>query len=155
MEAYMLYLIWGGLFILTVVLEFASQQLLSIWFAAGSLAAFLALCFGGSVALQITLFIAVSALLLIFTRPIVKKIFSFGIKDTNTQEVGRIATVIQPIDTLKGTGRVRLDGVDWIAVSKGGIPIPENTSVRIESVEGTKLFVSPLPESVPANSSRV
>ncbi len=153
MEASTLYLIWGGLFILTVVLEFASQQLISIWFAAGSLAAFLTLCFGGSVALQITLFFAVSAVLLIFTRPIVRKIFSFGIKDTNTQEIGRIATVIQPIDTLKGTGRVRLNGVDWIAVSKDGTPIPENTSVRIESVEGTKLFVSAVPEPVTADQS--
>ena len=36
----------------------------------------------------------------------------FGIKDTNNQEIGRIAVVIQEVDPVKNTGRVRLDGVD-------------------------------------------
>lgn len=147
MEAYMPFLIWGGLFVLTVVAEIISQQLISIWFAAGALAAFVAACFGASPVVQCVLFVAVSVLLLVCTRPIVKKVFTFGIKDTNTQEIGRIAVVIQPIDPIKGTGRVRLDGVDWIAVSQNGAVIPEQTSVRIEAVEGTKLFVSQLPES--------
>ena len=83
MEAYMPFLLWGGLFVLTVLVEFATQQLVSIWFAAGSLAAFLAVCFGASLPVQGILFLAVSVLLLIFTRPICRRIFSFGIKDTN------------------------------------------------------------------------
>lgn len=148
MEAYMPFLIWGGLFILTVVAEIATQQLISIWFAAGSLAAFLAVCFDGSPVLQIVLFFVVSILLLLLTRPIVRKVFSFRIENTNLQEVGRVATVIQPIDPLKNTGRVRLDGVDWIAVSQNEEPIPNQTSVRIEAIEGTKLFVTVLPETV-------
>ena len=152
MEAYMPFLLWGGLFVLTVLVEFATQQLVSIWFAAGSLAAFLAVCFGASLPVQGILFLAVSFptrrssdLLLIFTRPICRRIFSFGIKDTNNQEIGRIAVVIQEVDPVKNTGRVRLDGVDWIAVSQDGTIIPENTSVRIEAVSGTKLTVSRLP----------
>ena len=52
MEAYMPFLLWGGLFVLTVLVEFATQQLVSIWFAAGSLAAFLAVCFGASLPVQ-------------------------------------------------------------------------------------------------------
>ena len=146
MEAYMPFLLWGGLFVLTVLVEFATQQLVSIWFAAGSLAAFLAVCFGAS--------LAVSVLLLIFTRPICRRIFSFGIKDTNNQEIGRIAVVIQEVDPVKNTGRVRLDGVDWIAVSQDGTIIPENTSVRIEAVSGTKLTVSRLPETVTAGTAQ-
>ena len=37
MEAYMPFLLWAGLFVLTVLVEFATQQLVSIWFAAGGL----------------------------------------------------------------------------------------------------------------------
>ena len=85
MEVCAPYFIWGILFVLAVVAEIVSFQLVSIWFAAGALAAFLAACFGGSVMLQIILFLAVSVVLLLFTRPIAKKIFSFGIRDTNTQ----------------------------------------------------------------------
>ena len=136
MEASMPFLLWGGLFVLTVLAEFATQQLVSIWFAAGALAGFLAACFGAS-----------PVVLLIFTRPIVRRIFSFGIKDTNNQEIGRIAVVIQTVDPIHNTGRVRLDGVDWIAVSQDGTVIPENTSVRIEAISGTKLLVSRLPQT--------
>ena len=154
MEAYLPFLLWGGLFVLTVLTEFATQQLVSIWFAAGSLAAFLAVCFGASLPVQGILFLAVSIVLLLFTRPICRKIFSFGIRDTNTQEVGRTAVVIQAVDPIRNTGRVRLDGVDWIAVSQDGTPIPENASVRIEAVSGTKLTVSRLPQNVTADATR-
>jgi len=119
----------------------------SIWFAAGALAGFLAACFGASPVVQIVLFVVISVVLLIFTRPIVRRIFSFGIKDTNNQEIGRIAVVIQTVDPIHNTGRVRLDGVDWIAVSQDGTVIPENTSVRIEAISGTKLLVSRLPQT--------
>ena len=55
---------------------------------------------------------------------------------------------------MRNTGRVRLDGVDWIAVSRDGTIIPENTSVRIEAVSGTKLTVSRLPETVTAGTAQ-
>ena len=58
MEVCAPYFIWGILFVLAVVAEIVSFQLVSIWFAAGALAAFLAACFGGSVMLQIILFLA-------------------------------------------------------------------------------------------------
>ena len=107
MEVCAPYFIWGILFVLAVVAEIVSFQLVSIWFAAGALAAFLAACFGGSVMLQIILFLAVSVVLLLFTRPIAKKIFSFGIRDTNTQEIGRTASVIQTIDSRRLDGGFR------------------------------------------------
>ena len=146
--------IWAVLVVVFLVLEAGTVALVSIWFAAGSLAAFLAVCFGASLPVQGILFLAVSVLLLIFTRPICRRIFSFGIKDTNNQEIGRIAVVIQEVDPVKNTGRVRLDGVDWIAVSQDGTIIPENTSVRIEAVSGTKLTVSRLPETVTAGTAQ-
>ncbi len=148
MEPYLPFLFWGIILAISVIVEIASQQLISIWFAAGALVSFVAACFGASPQLQLVLFVLVSLLLLLCTRPLVRKIFSFDVKNTNTQEVGRIATVIQPIDHAKGTGRVRLDGVDWIAVSQTGVPISLNTSVRVEAVDGTKLLVSVLPETV-------
>ena len=63
MEASMPFLLWGGLFVLTVLTEFATQQLVSIWFAAGALAGFLAACFGASPVVQIVLFVVISVVL--------------------------------------------------------------------------------------------
>ncbi len=152
MGTYFPLLFWGGLFVLTVVLEVASHHLVSIWFAAGSLAALIAACFGTSFLVQALVFVGVSVLLLIFTRPILRKLLSFQIQNTNSREVGRIAVVIQAIDPVQGTGRVRLDGVDWIAVSQTGETIPEQTSVRVAAVDGSKLFVTTLPETVVTTS---
>lgn len=154
MDVYMPFLIWGGLFVVTVIAEIASQQLISIWFAAGSLAAFLSACFNAPIVVQIFLFVLVSVLLLLCTRPLAKKFLSFGIKNTNMQEIGRIATVIQPIDPVKNTGRVRLDGVDWLAVSQDGTPISAQSSVQIEAVDGCKLIVTPLKDSVAVAAAR-
>ena len=146
--------IWLGAVVAFGVLEAATAVLVSIWFVGGAAVALLASFLGAALWLQIALFLAVSVLLLIFTRPICRRIFSFGIKDTNNQEIGRIAVVIQEVDPVKNTGRVRLDGVDWIAVSQDGTIIPENTSVRIEAVSGTKLTVSRLPETVTAGTAQ-
>lgn len=83
--------VWGILFVLTVVAEIASQQLISIWFAAGSLVALIAALFGAPIWLQALLFVAVSALLLLLTRPLVRKFTNFASKDTNLRlDLGKI-----------------------------------------------------------------
>lgn len=144
MDAYISLFVWGGIFIITVAAEILSQQLISIWFAAGSLAAFIAACLHASSVTQSILFLIVSILLLICTRPIVKKIFQFQIENTNSQEIGKVATVIQKIDGENQTGRVRLNGVDWTAISQDGTVIAVDDSVRVVAVDGSKLIVCPV-----------
>ena len=139
----MVFWIWGSLFVLTVIAEIASQQLISIWFAAGSLVALLAALCGAPIWLQALLFIAASALLLILTRPLVRKFTNFASRDTNLRlDLGKFGTVVQTIDAEKGTGRVRVDDIDWIAVSQ-----PKGTTVQVQAIDGTKLFVTPVPQT--------
>ena len=67
-------LIWLGLVILFVVVEAACPiHLVSIWFAAGSLTALAVWALGGPLWLQITLFLAVSCILLAALWPLTKK----------------------------------------------------------------------------------
>lgn len=139
----MVFWIWGSLFVLTVIAEIASQQLISIWFAAGSAA----LC-GAPIWLQALLFIAASALLLILTRPLVRKFTNFSSRDTNLRlDLGKFGTVVQTVDAEKGTGRVRVDDIDWIAVSQSNLIIPKGTTVQVQAIDGTKLFVTPVPQT--------
>lgn len=148
----MIYLIaaiifWSVLLIIAVAAELATQQLVSIWFAAGSLGALIAASAGASVTIQLVIFAALSLLLLIFTRPIVRKALSFGIKDTNAKlDIGKLAVVIQEINPEKGTGRVRLGDADWMAVAAPEIVIPEGTTVRIERIDGAKLCEALVPD---------
>ena len=140
--------IWGSLFVLTVIAEIASQQLISIWFAAGSLVALLAALCGAPIWLQALLFIAASALLLILTRPLVRKFTNFSSRDTNLRlDLGKFGTVVQTIDAEKGTGRVRVDDIDWIAVSQPDLMIPKGATVQVQAIDGTKLFVTPVPQT--------
>lgn len=91
---------------------------------------------------------AVSALLLILTRPLVRKFTNFASKDTNLRlDLGKFGTVIQTIDLEKGTGRVRVDDIDWIAVSQPDRIIPKGATVQVQAVDGTKLFVMPISQN--------
>ena len=146
---------WGILFVLTVVAEIASQQLISIWFAAGSLVALVAAMFGVPIWLQAVLFVAVSALLLVLTRPLVRKFTNFVSKDTNLRlDLGKYGTVVQTVDPEKGTGRVRVDDIDWIAVSHPDLVIPKGATVQVQSVDGTKLFVIPVQKTEDISDSQ-
>ena len=131
----MVFWIWGSLFVLTVIAEIASQQLISIWFAAGSLVALLAALCGAPIWLQALLFIAASALLLILTRPLVRKFTNFASRDTNLRlDLGKFGTVVQTVDAEKGTGRVRVDDIDWIAVSQPNLVIPKGIPAVFRAV---------------------
>lgn len=145
---------WGILLVVSVVAEVCTQQLVSIWFAAGALVACFAALFGASTLVQVILFLAVSIILLILTRPILKRVMRFHIQDNNLkQDLGKYATVIQAIDPMKGTGRVRLEDVDWIAISSSNTPIPEGTTVRVDAVDGTKLHVTAIPQTEPVSAA--
>lgn len=57
------------------------------------------------------------------------------------------ATVIEPIDRVAGTGRVRLDTEQWRATTPGDEPIEPGTEVRVVDVTGARLVVEPIEPS--------
>ena len=67
--------IWLGVFVLAFVIEAITQDLVSIWFGLGAL---VALCITGFTDwwVQLIVFVAVSAVALLATRPLVKKILA-------------------------------------------------------------------------------
>ena len=132
-------------------IEAATIQLVSIWFMGGALAGMIAAMCGLGFVRQFGLFVAVSALLLAIFRPILRKKLTPKRTHTNADRlIGREALVTEPIDDLRATGAVRIDGVLWTARSETGANIPENTVVTITRIEGAKLFVRPA--EVPAET---
>ena len=136
-------IIWGVTFVLMVIAELCTLQLVSIWFAAGAAAAFALAYFGFEIWVQLTAFVLVSLILLIATRPLLKKIKVKDTQPTNAEiDIGKTAVVIEDIDNAFGRGRARLNGVDWKAVSSNGLKIPKDTIVVIDDIKGSKLIVS-------------
>ncbi len=135
-------IVWGIIFIGMVVLELCTMQLISVWFAAGALAGFIAAALDVSPLGQAMIFTAASILLLAVTKPILKK-FKVGDKvPTNLDaEIGKTAVVIQEINEAKNTGRVRIGGVNWRARTRDGSVIAVDAVVKVMEIDGTTAYV--------------
>ena len=101
-------LLWLIIMVLCLIVEIISLGLTTIWFAVGALAAMITSVFHGSTALQIIVFIAVSLLMLLITRPIAVKYLNRNTTKTNTEAIiGETVQVVQTIDNIKETGQVK------------------------------------------------
>lgn len=150
-------IIWTLVVILSLVLEAATAGLTSIWFAAGALAALiLALVSPELVALQIALFIVVSVVAIILTRPLARKFVNSRIKATNADRViGENAIVTERIDNVAGTGTVTVGGRTWTARSISGEVIEAGILAKVHQIEGVKLLVDLNTKEDPAEAARV
>lgn len=136
-------IIWLAAVILLIVLEAVTYQLVAIWFALGAAAALIASLLDLSGTVQIVVFIVVSALSLIASRPLAKKIQRAPKQKTNADRIiGQKARVIQPI-LPDQKGRVTVDGQDWSAAAQQ----PQQSfqvgeEVQVVRIEGVTLYVT-------------
>ena len=146
-------ILWLVLLIVFLAVEAATVTLVSLWFAAGALAALLVSFFGAAIWLQVLIFLAVSAVALAALRPVARKYIRPKITATNVDAViGSTGLVTVAVDNVTASGQVKLGAMVWSARSTSGDPIPEGTLVRADRIEGVKVFVSPV--EVPAAVSR-
>ena len=138
-------MMWLGLLILLLVIEIVTLQLTTIWFAAGALVALIAAACSAPLFLQIALFLVVSILMLVFTRPVAMRYFNGDRTKTNVESlIGRKGVVTGEIDNLKGCGQVTLNGMQWTARSAAADGrIPEGNVVTVQAIDGVKLIVEP------------
>ena len=136
-------IIWLIIFVSFLVIEAMTAGLTSIWFAGGALAAAVAAYLGGNIFLQLGLFIGISVVLLLFTRPLAVKSMKSHKEETNVNSlIGKSAVVTQGIDNLAQTGQVRINDVEWLArTEEDSVKIPAEKIVKIIKVEGVKLIV--------------
>lgn len=135
-------LYWLIAFVILLVIEIATLGLTTIWFAIGALAAFLVAYLGFGVALQVIIFLAVSIILLVLTRPIAMKYFNQERQKTNADSlIGKKAIVIEELRPLQGLGRVEVNGMEWSAKTDGADTIEAGEIVSITGIQGVKLIV--------------
>ncbi len=140
----LLTIIWLVLLAVFLITEAATVTVVSLWFAVGSLAALIASLLGAALWLQILLFLAVSAIALAALRPIVRKYIHPKLTATNVDSViGSVGLVTAAIDNVSATGQVKLGAMEWTARSTSGRPIEAGTLVKVDRIEGVKVFVSP------------
>ena len=135
--------VWLVILIVAICVEVGTMGLSSIWFAGGALVAVIAAALSFPVWLQIILFLAVSIVLLVFTRPLAVKYFNKDRVRTNVESmIGRQAIVVSEIDNLRGIGQVTVGGQEWSARSENEKQTMDvGTVVEIVAVNGVKLIV--------------
>lgn len=135
---------WMIVFIALLLLELATVNLVSIWFALGALASFVLSFWVDNVTWQIALFVLVSFISLLLTRSFVNKIRGGKVVPTNLDRViGQIGLVTEEINKLE-PGEVKVDGKRWSAISSKKIKV--GSKVEILSIDGVKLNVKEIKE---------
>lgn len=140
---------WLVALTILLIIEIITLGLTSIWFAGGALAAFLLSLFTDNLILEVGVFVAVSLVLLYFTRPIAMKYFNNKREKTNYEALeGSSGKVLEKIDNFNSTGVVLLNGLEWTARSSDDSIIPAGKKVIVKEVSGVKLIVEEEREGV-------
>lgn len=129
------------------ILEIATVGFLVFWFGVAALITCLISLFVPSIIAQTVIFIILSIILILLSRPFAKKI---GRKDnvvTNSNAIiGKEAIVIKEIDGKTGkVGQVKVLGDTWSAICEdSNIVVPVDSTVKVSKIDGVKLIVEPI-----------
>ena len=123
-----------------LIVEGVTYALVTIWFVGGALVALLLAFFNISFPIQIAAVIIVSLILLLITRPLVKR-KPEAIVATNVDAViGKVGLVTKEVtEHFSGLGKV--EGQIWTIISQEGENLEVDTEFEVLAVEGVKLIV--------------
>lgn len=136
-------IIWIILTIIFAAVEIATVGLTSIWFAGGSLAALLCYALGLSEVWQILVFLAVSLVLLFFTRPWALKYLKPHLIKTNYEEaLEKNVCLTETVDNRRATGTAVLNGQEWTARAyEDGKVFEAGAIVKVKEIRGVTMYV--------------
>ena len=136
------WLILAGIFVIGEVL---TSGFLIFWFSLGSLIAMIVSFFIPDVIVQTTVFLISSVILILATKPLVKKFANIDTIKTNAQSIiGKKGLVTKDINSIKATGQVKIEGELWSAIGKDDMDIPKGTEVEVVEIKGVKVIVTPI-----------
>ncbi len=138
---------WIFIAIVMGVVEASTMSLVSVWFCLGAIAAMITAIITPSVFIQSVVFVIVTAVSLVATKPLVKKVTKGEFTPTNADRIiGREAIVTQTIDPIKGAGQVSIGGQIWSAKNEHSTEIKEKTIVIVTKISGVHAIVRPKEE---------
>lgn len=135
-------IMWLLILIVMLGIEIATMGLTTIWFAGGAVVAFILSLLGVSFKIQLVVFLVVSILLLVVTRPLAMKHLNLKRTKTNIDDLaGKCGIVLKEIDNAKEQGQIMLNGIEWTARSMDKDIIPVDTEVEVVEIKGVKAIV--------------
>lgn len=148
-SAWILPAFWFIVMAAMLILEISTTALVSLWFVAGGLAAFILALLGCPLWLQTAVFAAVSALLFLTCRDWLTRHFAPRTGSSGADGLtGAIGTVTVAVEA-NGFGRAMVLGKDWRIQAYDRSPIEKDTMVRVGSIRGVTLIVIPIQNEEP------
>jgi membrane protein implicated in regulation of membrane protease activity len=136
--------IWVALVIIFAVIEVLTFGLTTVWFAIAALIMVFLSFLKIPLAVQVLIFLAISAVLFIFTRPLAIKKLKMGKEKTNVDSlVGKHVLITKTIGEFE-KGEAKLNGLIWTARSENDTEIVEGTKCEVLRVEGVQIIVRPI-----------
>lgn len=138
-------LMWTLLAIVFIIAEGMTMGLTTIWFALGALAALVAAALKLNIVIQVLVFLAVSILSLVYTRPVAMRVLKIGSTKTNAASLVREKGIVTKAIEAYNTGQVKVKGQIWTAKGIAAeIQINEGVEIEVVEIDGVKLIVKPL-----------
>jgi len=134
------WIVWLIVSVISFIIESMTVSLVTIWFGISGIITTVFAFFVPIRGAQIAFFVILSAVLIIFTRPVAVKFLK--VQNTNsTSLIGETAVVTENIDNDKESGQVTLSGNVWRARSCDGEVINKEEKVIIKEIRGVTLIV--------------
>lgn len=138
--------VWLAIFVITIVIEAMTQDIVSIWFTVGSFAS-LCISYLAPWWVELIVFVVISTVCLLLTRPLVKKIMRSQIRKTNSDDlIGQKVKLLSDV-TKFDMGTVKINSVIYnVIIAEDEEVIKKDTVVEIVSIKGNKLIVRKVEE---------
>ena len=137
--------IWLGVTALSLMIEFTTNEMLSIWFAGGGVLAMILSACGLSWYIHVPVFLAMSLVLLFSFRKTAMKLLNKGDEKTNADSAfGKEYTLLTEI-AFEKMGTIKINGVIWNVVGDDpNCEIKAGEKVKVLKLQGNKYVVEKL-----------
>lgn len=134
--------VYIGIVVASLILEFTTNEMVSIWFCGGAIVAGILSAFDLSWYIHLPVFIAVSGVLLLSFRKIVLKYLDKGEIKTNADSAIGKEFVLETAIGFNQPGSIKVNGVVWSAITEDQkAEVPEGTVVTVKNLKGNKYIV--------------
>ena len=134
--------VWMAIAALFIVGEIFTQGFFLLWFGIGAAVAGVFAILGLGVGWQLGAFVVVSGVLFVVSRRFAEKVSKKQPPGIGADRfVGLEGIVLEEIDNVKNTGRVRVQKDEWRADSETGEIIAEGEQIVVTRLDGTHMVV--------------
>lgn len=134
--------IWVATIAISIIIEIATTELVSIWFTAGGVVALILSCFKGvHWGIQLGVFLGVSIIAILLLRPLATKLLHRN-NHEKTNMNSLVGKRIRMLSTCNfdNLGTAKINDVVWNVKSENGCVLQQDEIVEIVKFEGNKII---------------